>query len=75
MALVGFGSVRLSLRFVPLRNARLADDGVHLDFSSEQIHDAPNVDADGHVSQDEEVALYAHYTLERTGAVSFTRNA
>jgi hypothetical protein len=73
-ALVSFGSVRLSLRFVPLRNARFVDDRLHLDFSSEQIHNAPDIDADGHVSQEEEDSLYAHYALERTGAVSFTRN-
>jgi hypothetical protein len=71
--LVSFGAVRLSLRFVPLQNARLADDGVHLEFSNAQIHAAPEVDADGHVTQEEEDSLYAHYALAPTGRVSFTR--
>jgi hypothetical protein len=72
-ALVAFGALRPSLRFVPVRAARLEPDGVHLDVSGETMHSAPEIDADGHISQEEEDALYAHYGVERLGAVSFLR--
>jgi hypothetical protein len=72
-ALVSYGSIRPSLRFVPVRNARLEPDGIHLDVSEDLMHEAPKIDADGHISQEEEAALYAHYGVERIGAVPFLR--
>src|SRR3954447_1719527 len=47
--------------FVPIADAQLADGEVRLGYTKDQIKDAPNVDADGALSRDEEQALYEHY--------------
>jgi uncharacterized protein (TIGR02271 family) len=47
--------------FVPIADAHLADGEVRLGYTKDQIKDAPNVDADGALSRDEERALYEHY--------------
>jgi len=47
--------------FVPIADARHGDDEVRLAYTKDQIKDAPNVDADGQLSRDEEQALYEHY--------------
>lgn len=51
--------------FVPLAQAELGDQGVTVPFAKAAVKDAPNVDPDtGHLSQDEERALYEHYGLD-----------
>jgi uncharacterized protein (TIGR02271 family) len=47
--------------FVPIDDAQLTDGEVRLGYTKDQIKDAPNVDADGALSRDEERALYEHY--------------
>jgi len=47
--------------FVPISDAELTDGEVRLAYSKDQIKDAPNVDADGALSRDEEQQLYEHY--------------
>ncbi len=47
--------------FVPIRDAELIDGEVRLGYTKDQIKDAPNVDADGALSSDEEQHLYEHY--------------
>jgi uncharacterized protein (TIGR02271 family) len=47
--------------FVPINDAQLIDGEVRLGYAKDQIKDAPNVDADGALSRDEEQALYEHY--------------
>ena len=47
--------------FVPINDAQLTDGEVRLGYAKDQIKDAPNVDADGALSRDEEQALYEHY--------------
>jgi uncharacterized protein (TIGR02271 family) len=47
--------------FVPINDAQLSDGEVRLGYAKDQIKDAPNVDADGALSRDEEQALYEHY--------------
>lgn len=47
--------------FVPIGDAQLVEDEVRLGYSKDQIKDAPNVDADGALSREEERALYEHY--------------
>jgi uncharacterized protein (TIGR02271 family) len=57
--------------FVPTANARAEGDTVRVPYEKSQVKDAPNVDADGALSQDEESRLYRHYGLtdgERTSA-------
>jgi uncharacterized protein (TIGR02271 family) len=56
-----FGS-RVS--FVPLAQASSTGDDVTVPYSKEQVKDAPNAEADGQLSQQEEAALYSHYGLE-----------
>ena len=51
------------LSFAPLAEARREQDGIVLPYSKEQIKDAPQVEADGELSQQEEAALYRHYGL------------
>jgi len=51
--------------FVPVAQAELSDSGLTVPYSKEQIQDAPRVDVEqGHLSQDEEAALYRHYGMD-----------
>ena len=56
-----FGS-RVS--FAPVEGASRHDDHLHLAYTKDQVKDAPNVEADGELSPQEEQALYTHYGLE-----------
>ena len=47
--------------FVPVADADFRDGEVHLAYTKDQVKDAPNVDADGALSADEEQRLYEHY--------------
>jgi uncharacterized protein (TIGR02271 family) len=47
--------------FVPIGDAQFTDGEVRLAYTKDQIKDAPNVDADGALSRDEEQHLYEHY--------------
>src|SRR5690349_21695742 len=49
--------------FVPIRDADLTDEGVRVSVSKEKVKDAPKVDADGHLSPQEEEELYRYYGL------------
>src|SRR5215213_1209913 len=49
--------------FVPIRNADLTDDGVRVPVSKDQVKDAPKIDADGHLSPEEEQELYRYYGM------------
>jgi uncharacterized protein (TIGR02271 family) len=49
--------------FVPIRDADLTDDGVRVSVSKAKVKDAPKVDADGHLSPQEEEELYRYYGL------------
>jgi uncharacterized protein (TIGR02271 family) len=53
-----FGS---KLTFVPLQGASAAGEEVRLGFDKATIKDAPNVEADGELSPEEERRLYDHY--------------
>lgn len=58
------------LSFAPLAEAQGGAGGVRLPYTKDQVKDAPNVDADGQLSQDEEAALYQHYGLNYSEAPS-----
>jgi sporulation protein YlmC with PRC-barrel domain len=48
--------------FVPIREAEVAgDDEIRVPFQKEQVKDAPNIEADGQLSPEEEQRLYEHY--------------
>src|ERR671926_1068514 len=49
--------------FVPIRDADLTDQGVRVSVSKDKVKDAPKVDADGHLSPQEEEELYRYYGL------------
>jgi uncharacterized protein (TIGR02271 family) len=50
--------------FVPLAEAETTGDEVRVPYEKAQVKDAPNVDPDGELSQDEEARLYSHYGLQ-----------
>lgn len=49
--------------FVPIRDADLTDDGVRVPVSKDRVKDAPKIDADGHLSPEEEMELYRYYGM------------
>ena len=56
-----FGS---NLSFAPIREARSADGRVTVPYEKAKVKDAPNVEADGELSEQEEQRLYEHYGLD-----------
>jgi uncharacterized protein (TIGR02271 family) len=50
--------------FVPIRDADLTDDGVRVHVDKDQVKDAPKIDAEGHLSPEEERELYRHYGMD-----------
>jgi uncharacterized protein (TIGR02271 family) len=53
-----FGS---KVSFVPVEGARVSGDDVVVGFDKSKIKDAPNTEADGQLSVEEEQTLYAYY--------------
>jgi uncharacterized protein (TIGR02271 family) len=49
--------------FAPLRGARTNGDDIAVDYDKNTVKDAPRVDADGHLSPQDEQQLYAYYGL------------
>jgi uncharacterized protein (TIGR02271 family) len=60
----GFFGTRVS--FVPLQGATMRGDELYLPYDKDLVKDAPNVDADGSLTPEEESRLFAHYGV-RTG--------
>jgi uncharacterized protein (TIGR02271 family) len=60
-ATVNTGLFGMRTSFVPLSGAQSGDDAVRLATTKDQIKDAPNIDADGELSPEEERRLYQHY--------------
>jgi uncharacterized protein (TIGR02271 family) len=50
--------------FVPLAQAQDTGDSVQVPYDKDQVKDAPSMEADGQLSQDEEAELYRHYGLD-----------
>jgi uncharacterized protein (TIGR02271 family) len=63
-ALVTTGLFGTKQSFVPLREASKSGDGVTVPYDKSTVKDAPTMDPDGQLSQDEEAALYQHYGME-----------
>lgn len=58
--------------FVPIANASSDGRSVRVPFEKSQVKDAPNAEADGRLSQDEEARLYRHYGMDYSEARSDT---
>jgi uncharacterized protein (TIGR02271 family) len=51
--------------FVPLAGARLDHDLLVVDVTEDQVHGAPRVDTDGHLSEVQEAEIHRYYGLDR----------
>jgi uncharacterized protein (TIGR02271 family) len=61
----GFFGTRAS--FVPIAQATARGDQVRVPYEKQRVKDAPNMDPDGHLSEQEEQELWRHYGLEYGG--------
>lgn len=71
-ALVNTGLFGSKHSFVPVTNASVEGDQLRVPFTKDQVKDAPNLDDDGELSQDEELTLSKHYGMNYTEAPSDT---
>jgi uncharacterized protein (TIGR02271 family) len=55
--------------FVPLSGASVSGSDIVVGYDKATVKDAPRVDVDGHLSPEEEDALYRYYRLDGTGTV------
>ena len=63
-ALVNTGLFGTKSTFVPLAQANLSGDQVQVPYEKQLVKDAPNMDPDGHLSEQEEQELWRHYGLD-----------
>jgi len=60
-AAVKTGMIGTRESFVPLDGAEFDGERLTLAYPTSQIQDAPSMDAEGHLTPEEEAELYAHY--------------
>jgi len=60
---VSTGLLGTKVSFVPLAGATAEEDRLVSRWTKDQVKDAPNAEADGQLSQEEEARLYQHYGL------------
>ena len=63
-ATVSTGLFGSKTSFVPLSSAFPKRGDVHVEVTKDQVSDAPRIDPDGELSDEEERQLYSHYGLE-----------
>jgi uncharacterized protein (TIGR02271 family) len=63
-ATVTSGLFSAKTAFVPLAQAQDTGDSVQVPYDKDQVKDAPSMEADGQLSQDDEAELYRHYGLD-----------
>jgi len=63
-ATVASGLFTAKIAFVPLAQAQDTGDSVQVPYDKQQVTDAPTMQADGSLSQDDEAELYRHYGLD-----------
>ena len=63
-ALVNTGLFGTRSTFVPIAQASASGDQVQVPFQKQRIKDAPTMDPDGHLSEQEEQELWRHYGLD-----------
>jgi len=51
--------------FVPLAAARVEGDELVVDIAKSKVHDAPRIDEDGHLSEEQENELYTYYGVSQ----------
>ncbi|MCJ1695883.1 PRC and DUF2382 domain-containing protein [Rathayibacter caricis] len=56
--------------FVPLEGASFDGDRLTVPYDKSFVKDAPNIDADGSLTEDEEAELYRYYNLSGAASVS-----
>ena len=70
--LVHTGLLGMKSSFAPLAGARVDGEDVRIGYPKQEVKDAPSVEADGELSQEEEARLYAHYGLDYSESRSDT---
>jgi uncharacterized protein (TIGR02271 family) len=63
-ALVNTGLFGTKSTFVPLRDANTSGDDLTVPYEKAKVKDAPKMDADGHLSEQEERELYRYYGMD-----------
>jgi uncharacterized protein (TIGR02271 family) len=63
-ATVASGLFTAKTAFVPLAQAQDMGDTIQVPYDKQQVKDAPVMQADGSLSQDDEAELYRHYGLD-----------
>ncbi len=72
-ATVHTGLFGMNENFVPMTNASISEGRLDVGFDKELVKGAPNVDPDdGHLSPEEEQALYDYYGIAYSGGVDET---
>jgi len=71
-ATVSAGLFGLKSHFAPLAGAAPAGSGIQLAVTKDQVKDAPGVEANGELSEQEERHLFEHYGVPYTTAGSTT---
>jgi uncharacterized protein (TIGR02271 family) len=69
-ALVTTGLFGTKHSFVPITNATTTGEGLQVPFTKDQVKDAPRLDDDGELSEDEELLLSQHYGMSYSEAPS-----
>jgi uncharacterized protein (TIGR02271 family) len=69
-ALVTTGMFGTKHSFVPITSASTTSEGLQVPFTKDQVKDAPRLDDDGELSQDEELLLSQHYGIDYSEAPS-----
>jgi uncharacterized protein (TIGR02271 family) len=69
-ALVSTGLFGTKHSFVPITNATTTGEGLQVPFTKDQVKDAPRLDDDGELSEDEELLLSQHYGMSYSEAPS-----
>ena len=54
--------------FVPVEQANASGDGVTVPYDKDKVKNAPNVDADGHISPEQEQEIFTYYGLSYSGS-------
>ncbi len=71
-ALVTTGLFGTKHSFVPITSASTTSEGLSVPFTKDQVKDAPRLDDDGELSQDEELLLSRHYGMHYSEGPSDT---
>lgn len=71
-ALVTTGLFGTKHSFVPITSASTTGEGLQVPFTKDQVKDAPRLDDDGELSEDEELLLSKHYGMSYSEAPSDT---